>query len=668
MPASRAGNPPAGGTRRHLAVLAFAALAVAANFTNYGAVIPALRAELHVSAAQVGLLSTLLYVGIGVTYLPGGLLVDRIGPRRVLCLALLVVAAGGGLLPAIPQLAWVIACRLVVGLGAGVAILAGSQAARHTGREALGQGVFGGAMQVGAGIGLFATPTVAQAAGWRGTFWACALLALAASAACGLLMLPNPPLARVRQRRFAAAVRSRPLWGLGLVHLASLGLGQATAPWLGLYLTTVYPQFPLAHAARLAAAGLLIGTLVRPLGGALISWWHLRHTTLLRAGAVLVVLGLAMLAAPHQRPWLTVAGLVVFTTGTTLPYAAVFHQAGRIGDAVAFGPGAAQGVVSTISAPASAGGPPLIGWLLERSGGFAMPFAVLALVGLAGCASAVVAGGRAQRAPKGASPAELDVLSGAGQHAIAPAVRAGRAPGRPTRRAAKPLAWLAAPRRRSWAVLIVGMTLLFVLVGLGRPPNCGAGCAARAERGGGTGRSAVAGATLDMPGAGNTRGHASTPPTTSHGIGVPVSQVPVATRIGEVAAHTAAAESTSTVAPPVAVPLTSRAGANAPSPLSTPEGPSTSAPRTSPTTGPPTTAPSTSEPTTTTATTAPPPPPTTEPTTTTPSSTAPPTTTTSTTATTAPPPPPTTEPPTTTAPPMSTPTAPSSSLTQGDPR
>ena len=90
MPASRAGNPPTGGTLRQLAVLALAALAVAANFTNYGAVIPALRAELHASAAQVGLLSTLLYVGIGVTYLPGGLLVDRIGPRRVLCVALLV--------------------------------------------------------------------------------------------------------------------------------------------------------------------------------------------------------------------------------------------------------------------------------------------------------------------------------------------------------------------------------------------------------------------------------------------------------------------------------------------------------------------------------------------------------------------------------------------------
>jgi nitrate/nitrite transporter NarK len=544
-------------------VLALAALAVAANFTNYGAVIPALRAELHASAAQVGLLSTLLYVGIGVTYLPGGLLVDRIGPRRVLCVALLVVGMADAALPAIPQLAWTIACRLVVGLGAGVAILAGSQAARRTGQGALGQGVFGGAMQVGAGIGLFATPTIAQAAGWQGAFWACALLALAASAACRLLMLPDAALARPRQRRFAAAVRSRPLWGLGLVHLASLGLGQAAAPWLGLYLTTVYQQFPLAHAARLAAAGLLVGALVRPLGGALISWRHLRHTTLLRVGTVLVVLGLAMLAAPHQRPWLTAAGLVVFTAGTTLPYAAVFDQAGRIGDAVALGPGAAQGLVSTISAPASAGGPPLIGWLLERSGGFAMPFSVLALFGLAGCASAAIAGGRAQRTPNGASPAELDVVDGVGRHATALAVGTGQAAGRPTRRPVKPPAWLIEPRRRSWRVSIVGVSFLLVLAGLGRPPNCGAGCEAQAERGGGSGRSAVAGATLDVPGTGSTPDQVSAPPRTGSGIAVAVSQVPVGSGIGEASAWAGAGESAAAVAPLVATPPTGTVGAEA---------------------------------------------------------------------------------------------------------
>jgi len=404
---------------RHLAALALAATAVAANFTNYGPLIPELRGGLHASAAQIGLLSTLLYVGIGITYLPGGMLVDRIGPRRVLCLALLLVGVGGGLVPAVPHLAWAITCRLVVGLGAGVAILAGSQAARHAGRAALGQGVFGGAMQAGAGAGLFATPTLAAPAGWHGAFAAWALLALAASAACRLLMLSDPPPAAIRQRRFATAVRSRPLWRLGLVHLATLGLGQATAPWLGVYLATTYRQLSLAHAAQLGAAGLLLGALVRPLGGALISQRHVRHQTLQRVGTLFTAAGLAALAAPHQRAWLTAAGLMLFTAGTTLPYASVFDQAGRIGEAAAFGPGAAQGIVSTISAPASAGGPPLIGWLLERSGSYTSPFAALALVGLVGCAGAVAAGGRVRRASRITPSAELEVPGAAAQRATA---------------------------------------------------------------------------------------------------------------------------------------------------------------------------------------------------------------------------------------------------------
>ncbi len=663
MPASRASNPPAGGTLRHVAVLAFAALAVAANFTNYGAVIPSLRAELHASAAQVGLLSTLLYVGIGVTYLLGGLLVDRFGPRRVLCLALLVVAAGGGLLPAVPQLAWVVACRLVVGLGAGVAILAGSQAARLTGRAALGQGVFGGAMQAGAAVGLFATPTLVQVAGWRGAFLDWALLALAASGACGLLMRPDPPTGRARRhRRLAAAVRSGPLWTLGVVHLATLGIGQAVAPWLAVYLAATYSQLPLARAARLGAAGLLLGTLVRPLGGALISHWHVRHQSLQRAGTLLAVVGMVALALPGQMPWLTAAGLVLLTVGTTLPYAGVFDQAGRIGEAAALGPGAAQGVVSTISAPASAFGPPLIGLLAERTGSYTTPFAVLTLLGLGGCASAVLAGGRLRRAlvagevtagnqgrwlpdsrigplRRRFQGAALRVAGGQRSPATASAVEVTRLAERP----AAPRPWwfparMAEAQGRSWAVSIAGASLLVVLLGLGGQEGCGAGCTGLAgvarARVGSTGRPGMADATLSVAGTGGSSGMAAgadggrrdpgTPTTHGSGIG----------------------SRTSPAGTPATVPATGGSG---------PDGPPTTVPLDSSGSPPPTT----TVPATTTEPSAPP---TTAPTTTAePSSTAP--------TTTAPPPPPTTPPTTTvsssTAPPTSDTTPPSSSATQG---
>src|SRR5438105_1765737 len=117
-------------TALRLSTLALAAVAIAANFTDYGPLIPLLQRELRVTPGVTGLLSTLLYVGIGLSYLPGGWLADRYGSRRVLVVALLLVGAGGCLLPVLPTLIWMVCCRLVIGLGAGAAIVAASQAAR----------------------------------------------------------------------------------------------------------------------------------------------------------------------------------------------------------------------------------------------------------------------------------------------------------------------------------------------------------------------------------------------------------------------------------------------------------------------------------------------------------------------------------------------------------
>ena len=197
------------GTALRLSTLALAAVAISANFTNYGPLIPLLQRELHISSGVAGLLSTLLYIGIGLSYLPGGWLADRYGSRRVLFGALLLVGAGGCLLPLISDLVWIVLCRFVIGLGAGAAIVAGSQAARQGTNAAFGQGFFGGAMQFGAGLGLFATPTLLDNLGWRGAFTAWGLLGLAASALCLLALSGEArPRATAAPRRISEAFRS----------------------------------------------------------------------------------------------------------------------------------------------------------------------------------------------------------------------------------------------------------------------------------------------------------------------------------------------------------------------------------------------------------------------------------------------------------------------------
>src|SRR2546421_12352007 len=201
------------GTALSLSTLVLAAVAISANFTDYGPLIPLLQQELHVTSGATGLLSTLLYVGIGLSYLPGGWLADRYGSRRVLFGSLLLVGTGGCFLPLISDLVWIVLCRFVIGLGAGAAIVAASQAACQGTYAAFGQGLFGGAMQLGAGLGLFATPTLLDNLGWRGAFTAWGLLGLAASALCLLALSGEArPRATAAPRRISEAFHSPSLW------------------------------------------------------------------------------------------------------------------------------------------------------------------------------------------------------------------------------------------------------------------------------------------------------------------------------------------------------------------------------------------------------------------------------------------------------------------------
>jgi len=391
----------------HMAVrsgaLVLAAVAISCHFTNYGPLIPLLQSTLHASSWQVGLLSTLLYVGIGLTYLLGGVFADRWGSRRVLFGSLLLIGGGGCFLPLFPTLVWIVCMRALIGLGSGAAIVAASQAARMGPYAALGQGMFGGPMQAGAALGLFVTPALLAPFGWQDAFFAWGLLGLLAAGVCFMTIQKETIPAIQRRRRIREAWQSGTLWSLGLVHFGTLGLGQAIAPWLALYLAISYGM-PVGVAAMIGGLGLLAGTLFRPLGGWLLSRGRCEHVLLLRTGTLLACGGVILLALPQHVPLLSAWGITWLSCGTTLPYAAVFDQAGRIGKTCALGPGTAQGVVSVISAPASAFGPPLIGVLLERGGSFTPAFGAFILLGLLAITAAVLAGPALKRASRRREP------------------------------------------------------------------------------------------------------------------------------------------------------------------------------------------------------------------------------------------------------------------------
>src|ERR1700758_2997015 len=64
----------------------------AVNYTNYGPLIPVLRTDLHINNGQAGLLSTLLFLGLAVMYIPAGALADRYGQRPVMIGSSILIA------------------------------------------------------------------------------------------------------------------------------------------------------------------------------------------------------------------------------------------------------------------------------------------------------------------------------------------------------------------------------------------------------------------------------------------------------------------------------------------------------------------------------------------------------------------------------------------------
>ncbi len=404
-----------------MGALLLTALSIAANFTNYGPLIPLLQSALHISSGQVGLFSTLLYAGIACTYLPGGMLADRYGSRHVLTGSLLLIGLGGCLLPLCENLVWMLLWRAIIGLGSGAAIVAGSQAAARLGKyTALGQGLYGGAMQAGAGLGLFLTPQLVVHVGWQGSFvcWGvfalfiCLLWLNAIREETGSRTLLSP-------RHLSAGWRTPAIWCLGLVHLGTLGVGQAIAPWLALYFATRC-GLPVPLAAMLGSIGLFAGMVFRPLGGVVLSRKIFGPLSLLRVGALLACLGVGLLALPTDVAPLVGMGIALLSFGTTFPYAAVFSEAGRVGQQSGIGTGTAQGMVSLLSAPASSLGPPLIGLLLARPGGFSSAFGALALIGLLPISAALLAGPLLIQTPrrvgKDERTQEQAVRTSAGRH------------------------------------------------------------------------------------------------------------------------------------------------------------------------------------------------------------------------------------------------------------
>ena len=372
--------------KRALAAGCAVAFAFSANYTNHAPMVSALRGDFGFDNTHAGLLTTGIFLTHALMQVPGGRLADRFGPARVLAVAL----------------GWVVACNLaisfsnaywqllfwktVTGIGTGACFAAGARyiVGHFKGRDLhIAQGMFGGSIVLGSGFVLFVIPRLLGAFGWRGGFIGSAIVS--ATVWLWWMLGATPPLhPTAAAGSIPEVMKSRQLWLLGLVQMASFGLVIVVGTWITTLLKTVF-QMPLKTAGLMGSAVLLLGIVSRPLGGWLVH--RMRIRSLVQGALLLNSIACAALAWAHWNG-LAMAAIVALGFGCGLPYAGAFNRAAALYPGRA---GSAMGLVNMIGIFMILVGAPAVGYLADWTGQFQSSFLALGVFSLlaAGAASAI---------------------------------------------------------------------------------------------------------------------------------------------------------------------------------------------------------------------------------------------------------------------------------------
>ena len=363
-------------------VIAGCALGVASgwNFGNVGAIPSELAREYDVGLATIGLLTTAMVVTHLAVQIPGGKASDRFGPARAGAVALVVACVGNAVALIAPDLALAIGARLIVGVGTGLAFIAGSALVRESGGSPFAQGVFGGIGLGAGGVALGVVPQLEGAVGWRAPFWtalALAALLLGLVVASGTLRTRRAPAGAGT----AGVLLDRRLYRLAILYSVSYGLGVVLANWV-VELLQRHADLSDGAAAAVGALTLLLVVVSRPLGGWILRT-HPRHAR--RAVIASIAAGAAgTLALVAAAPvWLAVIGALLVGLGAGIPFSPAFTGAALVRPDA---PAAAVAVVNSAANLVVLVGTPLVGLTFSLAGEGRIGFAIIAGLWLAALA------------------------------------------------------------------------------------------------------------------------------------------------------------------------------------------------------------------------------------------------------------------------------------------
>jgi MFS transporter, CP family, cyanate transporter len=270
-----------------------AGIAVSMHVGKLPPALPLLREEFGMTLVQASFLMSFFQIAGMLFGLFGGMVADRLGPRRVMLAGLSIVAVGsaGGALSA--DAATLLASRAVESAGFILTVLPGpALIARSVSpvRLRLVMGFWGAYMPAGMSAALVLSPLVYQAWGWRPVWWAIAALSVGIAGAIAAAVPADP-----RDRKPTGSVALvRETLGAPRVWLLAGTFGCYSSQWIGVFsfLPTLYAEsgVPLTLAGTLTAVGAAVNVTGNLMSGALLQR-GLSRATLLAAGALSMLIG-----------------------------------------------------------------------------------------------------------------------------------------------------------------------------------------------------------------------------------------------------------------------------------------------------------------------------------------------------------------------------------------
>ncbi len=161
-----------------------------------GGMKPQLSQAFNLSAGELGILSSCYLWSYGIMQIPAGLMMDTIGPRRILAVAGLVCAIGTALFGVANGIFMACVGRIFIGFGASFAVVGCSKIASvwfSPRRFASFMGLLVAVGMLGGAFGLAAVSTIIDTFGWKQTLFGGVIVSLIISCLLWLVVRDKPP-------------------------------------------------------------------------------------------------------------------------------------------------------------------------------------------------------------------------------------------------------------------------------------------------------------------------------------------------------------------------------------------------------------------------------------------------------------------------------------------